>query len=155
MTLYIYRVGSTYPARNPFYRWNLRNSLITLGLLIDRSDWSTLPVRPVGCCRTDYSVWPVRLLGRTGQTGRYCRMPILVVNTFICRIRTRSDAQRFLPSEFGLDADRSDRLVDANFGYQQLLFEFVYVLASHNIGKTWNQVVPHYQFATNEISTPG
>ena len=59
---------------------NLLKSLVVLGFHLDRSDRSTLPVRPVGCCRTDYSVWPVRPLGRTGQTGRYCRMPILVVN---------------------------------------------------------------------------
>ena len=56
VTLYIYRVGWTYPARNFFTDENLRNSLITLGLLIDRSDRSTLPVRPVGCCRINYSV---------------------------------------------------------------------------------------------------
>ena len=59
---------------------NLLKSLVVLGFHLDRSDRSTLPVRPVGCCRTDYSVRPVRPLGHTGHTGLYCLMPILVVN---------------------------------------------------------------------------
>ena len=59
---------------------NLLKSLVVLGFHLDPSHRSTLPVRPVGCCRTDYSVWSVRPLGRTCKTGRYCRMPILIVN---------------------------------------------------------------------------
>jgi len=69
--------GGLIPQGILFTDGNLQNNLITLGLLIDRS---TLPVRPVCCCRINYSVWPVRPLGRTGQTGRYCLMPILVIN---------------------------------------------------------------------------
>ena len=38
MTLYIYRVGWTYPARNPFIDLNLQKVLIVLGLQVDRSD---------------------------------------------------------------------------------------------------------------------
>ena len=49
VALYIYRVGWTYPARNPITRSKSIKipscTRIPLG-----------PVRPVGCCRTDYSV---------------------------------------------------------------------------------------------------
>ena len=72
--------GGLIPQEVLFIDKNLLNNLITLGFLEDRSDRSILSVRPFGCCRTDYSVGPVRPLGRTGQTGRYCLVPILVVN---------------------------------------------------------------------------
>ena len=38
VALYIYRVGWTYPVRNPFYRSESTKNLILLGLLLDRSD---------------------------------------------------------------------------------------------------------------------
>ena len=57
MTLYIYRVGKTYPARNPVYRSkSIKNS---------------------NCTRTPR---PVRPPGHTGQTGLFRLLPILVVN---------------------------------------------------------------------------
>ena len=66
MTLYIYRVGWTYPGRNPITR--------SKSIKIPSCTRNPLgPVRPVGCCRTDYGVWPVRPLGRTGQTARAYR----------------------------------------------------------------------------------
>ena len=55
MTLYIYRVGWTYPARNPVYRSkSIKISTCTRTL--------SGPVRPVGPCRTGHSA-------STGQTG--------------------------------------------------------------------------------------
>ena len=48
VTLYIYRVGKTYPARNPVY----------ISKSIKNSNYSRTPPRPV------------RLVGPTGQTGR-------------------------------------------------------------------------------------
>ena len=62
VTLYIYRVGKTYPARNPIYRSRSTKTLITLGLLIDRLDRSDPPARPVG-------LLPDQLQHQTGQTG--------------------------------------------------------------------------------------
>ena len=55
VALYIYRVGWTYPARNPFYRSESTKNLILLGLLLDRSV----------SCRAGYSAQPVRPLGQT------------------------------------------------------------------------------------------
>jgi len=79
MTLYIYRVGWTYLARNPFTDLNLLKTLIVLGLL-DLSDRSDLPVRPVGPCRTGHSA-------STGQTARSDQsdrlVSILTVNNTI------------------------------------------------------------------------
>ena len=72
--------GGLIPQGILFIDENLQNNLITLGLLIDRSDRSTLPVRPVDFCRINYGVGPVRPLGCTGQTGQYHLMSILVVN---------------------------------------------------------------------------
>ena len=38
MTHYIYRVGWTYPARNPIYRSkSIKKTLVVLGLYLDRS----------------------------------------------------------------------------------------------------------------------
>ena len=71
VTLYIYRVGKTYPARNPVYR----------SKSIKNSNYSRIPprlvrlVRPTGqthrsdrsgSCRISYSTRPVRQLGQTG-----------------------------------------------------------------------------------------
>ena len=38
VTLYIYRVGWTYPAKNLFYRTGCTKNLNLLGLLLDRLD---------------------------------------------------------------------------------------------------------------------
>ena len=38
MTLYIYRVGWTYPARNPNTDLNLQKVLVVVGFQLDRSD---------------------------------------------------------------------------------------------------------------------
>ena len=64
VTLYIYRVGWTYPARNPVYRSkSIKKTLVVLGLYLDRSvpaGQATVPqpVRPVGanfgCQQTVY-----------------------------------------------------------------------------------------------------
>ena len=59
VTLYIYRVEWTYPARNLIYRYKSIKTLVVLGLYLDRSDRSDLSVRP---CRTGHSA-------STGQTG--------------------------------------------------------------------------------------
>ena len=56
MTLYIYRVGWTYPARNPITDLNLQRVLVVLGFQVDRSDRSDPPVRS---------------LKSTGQTGLF------------------------------------------------------------------------------------
>ena len=88
VTLYIYRVGKTYPARNPVYRSkSIKNSNCTRT--------PPRPVRPVGptdqtgrTYRSDRLVMPNRLQtprpvrppGHTGQTGLYRLLPILVVN---------------------------------------------------------------------------
>jgi len=53
VTLYIYRVWLTYPARNPITDLNLQKVLVVLGFQVDRSD---PPVRP---------------LSSTGQTGLF------------------------------------------------------------------------------------
>ena len=71
MALYIYRVGWTYPARNPFTDLNLQKVLIVLGLQADRSDRSDPPVRPVGIFRSDTQSRPVRPLAGTGQTSLF------------------------------------------------------------------------------------
>ena len=74
VTLYIYRVGWTYPAKNLFYRSRSTKILIVLGLLLDWSDKSDPPVRPVG-------LLPDRPQYQTGQTAWSDRSrPILVVN---------------------------------------------------------------------------
>ena len=68
MTLYIYRVGWTYPARNPITDLNLLRVLVVLGFQVDRSDRSDPPVsvaRPATWSR------PVRPLSSTGQTGLF------------------------------------------------------------------------------------
>ena len=62
VTLYIYRMEWTYPARNPVYRSKSIKNLVVLGLYLDRSDRSDLPVRPVSPCWTGHSA-------STGQTG--------------------------------------------------------------------------------------
>ena len=56
VALYIYRVGGLAPQEILLQDLNLLKSLVVLGFHLDRSDRSTLPVRPVGYCRTDYSV---------------------------------------------------------------------------------------------------
>ena len=72
VTLYIYRVGWTYPARNPFYRSRSIKILIVFGFPVDRSDRSDPPVRLVGVAEPatrlglvssrDWSDWsPVRI----------------------------------------------------------------------------------------------
>jgi len=66
VTLYIYRAGWTYPVRNLYYRSRSIKILIWLRLLLDRSDRSDPPVRPVGPCRTGHSA-------PTGQTAHGCR----------------------------------------------------------------------------------
>ena len=48
MTLYLYRVGWAYLAKNSVYRSKSIKSLVVLGLCLDRSD---PPVRPVGRAR--------------------------------------------------------------------------------------------------------
>ena len=68
MTLYIYRVGWTYPARNPITDLNLQRVLVVLGFRVDRSD---PPVRPVGVARPATWSRPVRPLKSTGQTGLF------------------------------------------------------------------------------------
>ena len=63
MTLYIYWVGWTYPARNSFYRSkSLKKTLVVLGLYLDRSDRSV----PAGQATVPRLVRP---LDQTGQTG--------------------------------------------------------------------------------------
>ena len=47
VTLYIYRVGWTYPARNLITDLNLQKILIIFEFQVDRSDRSDPPVRPV------------------------------------------------------------------------------------------------------------
>ena len=68
MTLYIYRVGWTYPTRNPITDLNLQRVLVVLGFQVDRSD---PPVRPVGVARPATWSRPVRLLSSTGQTSLF------------------------------------------------------------------------------------
>ena len=59
VTLYIYRVGWTYPVRNPVYRSKpMKNPSCTRTL--------PGPVTPVGPCRTATVPRPVRPLGQTG-----------------------------------------------------------------------------------------
>ena len=60
MTIYIYRVGWTYPARNPITDLNLQRVLVILGFQVDRSDRSVLPDRLHGPDRLDRSQAPVR-----------------------------------------------------------------------------------------------
>ena len=71
MTLYIYRVGWTYPARNPITDLNLQRILVVLGFQVDRSDRSDPPVRPAGVARPATWSRPVRPLSSTGQTGLF------------------------------------------------------------------------------------
>ena len=66
MTLYIYRVGWAYPARNPITDLNLQRVLVVLGFQVDRP-----PVRPVGVARPATWSRPVRPLSSTGQTGLF------------------------------------------------------------------------------------
>ena len=54
MALYIYRVGGLVPQEIILQDLNLWKSLVVLGLCLDRSDRSDLPVRPVGSCRISY-----------------------------------------------------------------------------------------------------
>ena len=68
VTLYIYRVGWTYPARNPITDLNLQKVLVVLGFQLDRSD---PPVRPVGIARSATRSRPVRPLAGTGQTSLF------------------------------------------------------------------------------------
>ena len=65
MTLYIYRVGWTYPARNPITDLNLQRVLVVLGFQVDPL------VRPVGVARPATWSRPVRPLSSTGQTGLF------------------------------------------------------------------------------------
>ena len=63
MTLYIYRVGWTYPEKNPITYLNLQRILVVLGFQVDRSDRSdrsVLPDRLHGPDRSDCSQAPVR-----------------------------------------------------------------------------------------------
>ena len=63
MTLYIYRVGWTYPARNSITDLNLQRVLVVLGFQVDRSDRSdrsVLPDRLHGPDRSDRPQAPVR-----------------------------------------------------------------------------------------------
>ena len=78
MTFYIYRVGWTYPARNPIIELNLQRVLVVLWFQVDRSDRSDPPirpadppVRPVGVARPATWSRPVRPLSSTGQTGLF------------------------------------------------------------------------------------
>ena len=66
--------GGLIPQEILFTDLNLWKTLIVLGLYMDLSDRSDLPVRPVGPCRTGHSA-------STGQTARSDRLvPILAVN---------------------------------------------------------------------------
>ena len=71
MIFYIYRVGWTYPARNPITDLNLQRVLVVLGFQVDRYDRSDPPVRLVGVARPATWSRPVRPLSSTGQTGLF------------------------------------------------------------------------------------
>ena len=74
VTLYIYRMRWTYPARNPIYRSkSIKISSCTRTLLG--------PVRPVGRAIPAIAPRPVRPLGQIGQTGWSSLLPIFVVNS--------------------------------------------------------------------------
>ena len=74
VALYIYRVGGLVPQEILLQDLNLWKTLVVLGLYLDRSDRSDLPVGP---CRTGHSA-------STGQTARSDRsdrlVPILAVD---------------------------------------------------------------------------
>ena len=96
MTLYIYRVGWTYPARNPITDLNLQRVLVVLGFQVDRSDRSDLTGQTGRCCQTGYMV-------QTGQTAQKHRsdrsvrpVPILVVN--IRKLRSVGSDDQLRPS---------------------------------------------------------
>ena len=59
VALYIYRVGWTYPARNPFYRSRSTKIVIVLGLLFDWSDRSDPCGQATTPDRSDRLVRPV------------------------------------------------------------------------------------------------
>ena len=71
MTLYIYRVGWNYLARNPITDLNLQRVPVVPGFQLDLSDRSEPPVRPVGVARPATWSRPVRPLAGTGQTGLF------------------------------------------------------------------------------------
>ena len=75
MTLYIYRVGWTYPARNPITDLNLQRVLVVLGFQVDRSDRSDPPVRPVGVARPATWSRPVRPVCSTSANFGRQHMP--------------------------------------------------------------------------------
>ena len=65
VTLYIYRVGSTYPASNSFADLNLLKTLITVSSWTGQTHRSDRSIP----CWAGYSTRPVRPPGQTGQTG--------------------------------------------------------------------------------------
>ena len=73
VALYIDRVGWTYPAKFLLQDLNLLKTLVVLRFHLDRSGRSVVPDRL-------QTLRPVRPLERTGQTGLYRLLPILVVN---------------------------------------------------------------------------
>ena len=87
MTLYIYRVGWTYPARNPITDLNLQKVLVVLGFQVDRSD---PPVRPVGVARPATRSRPVRPLAGTDQTDLFdlCQIWSLTISMKMPRWKT-------------------------------------------------------------------
>ena len=79
MTLYIYRVGWTYPGRNPFTRSKSMKITSCIRTLLG-------PVRPTSQTgrllpNRLHRQRPVRPPGATGQTGWSSLLPILVINT--------------------------------------------------------------------------
>ena len=87
VTLYIYRVGKTYPARNPVYRSkSIKISSCT----------RTLP-GPVGPCRTGHNA----LTGQTARSYRSDRLvPILAVNIcppyFLVSLQAKKQRTEFM-----------------------------------------------------------
>ena len=71
VALYIYRVGWTYPASNPFYRSRSIRILIVLGFRVDWSDRSDPPIRPIGALPDKKQDRPVKPLTGAGPTGLF------------------------------------------------------------------------------------
>ena len=89
MTLYIYRVGWTYPARNPYYR-----SRSTKNPYLTRTP--PRPVRPVGPCQTGHNA-STGQTARSDRSDRWCQFWLSTVIPFLNLCHPKGTSKRHVP----------------------------------------------------------
>ena len=146
MTLYIYRVGWTYPARNSIYRSkSIKIPSCTRTLL-----GPVKPVRPVGRARLMlHEPRPVRPLRSTGRTGP-CQIQSSTGPSFIDRSLPNSVVNR-VPLLSELELRMYVLVVLLLLFVDKLGVWAVWLLADepHTSGKIWQENAQHARFVVS------